>query len=50
MCAELSVSTACVPSDDSPSPPAPFEHRIVSVKQGEVTSSYSVCRHQLLGG
>ncbi|NXU00527.1 MYLK3 kinase, partial [Buphagus erythrorhynchus] len=36
--------------DDSPSPPAPFEHRIVSVKQGEVTSSYSVCRHQVLGG
>ncbi|KAI1235396.1 Myosin light chain kinase 3, partial [Lamprotornis superbus] len=28
--------------DDSPSPPAPFEHRIVSVKQGEVTPSYSV--------
>ncbi|XP_016156682.1 PREDICTED: myosin light chain kinase 3 [Ficedula albicollis] len=36
--------------DDSPSPPAPFEHRIVSVKAAEVTSSYSVCRHQLLGG
>ncbi|KAM7040193.1 myosin light chain kinase 3 isoform 3-T3 [Acridotheres tristis] len=36
--------------DDSPSPPAPFEHRIVSVKQGEVTPSYSVCRHQVLGG
>ncbi|NXR93625.1 MYLK3 kinase, partial [Hypocryptadius cinnamomeus] len=36
--------------DDSPSPPAPFEHRIVSVRQGEVTASYSVCRHQLLGG
>ncbi|KAL2300371.1 hypothetical protein Nmel_012344 [Mimus melanotis] len=30
--------------DDSPSPPAPFEHRIVSVKQGEVTPSYSVGR------
>ncbi|XP_062355814.1 myosin light chain kinase 3 [Cinclus cinclus] len=36
--------------DDSPSPPAPFEHRIVSVKQAEVTSSYSVCHHQVLGG
>ncbi|XP_056356585.1 myosin light chain kinase 3 isoform X2 [Oenanthe melanoleuca] len=36
--------------DDSPSPPAPFEHRIVSVRAAEVTSSYSVCRHQLLGG
>ncbi|XP_063266437.1 myosin light chain kinase 3 isoform X3 [Prinia subflava] len=36
--------------DDSPSPPAPFEHRIVSVKQAEVTASYSVCRHEVLGG
>ncbi|NXD39149.1 MYLK3 kinase, partial [Copsychus sechellarum] len=38
------------PADDSPSPPAPFEHRIVSVKTAELTSSYSVCRHQVLGG
>ncbi|XP_066051089.1 myosin light chain kinase 3 isoform X1 [Chamaea fasciata] len=36
--------------DDSPSPPAPFEHRIVSVRQAEVTTSYSVCRHEVLGG
>ncbi|XP_048172629.1 myosin light chain kinase 3 isoform X2 [Corvus hawaiiensis] len=36
--------------DDSPSPPAPFEHRIVSVKQAEVTACYSVCRHEVLGG
>ncbi|XP_050167304.1 myosin light chain kinase 3 isoform X3 [Myiozetetes cayanensis] len=36
--------------DDSPSPPAPFEHRIVSVKQTEVTACYSVCRHEVLGG
>ncbi|NXH38788.1 MYLK3 kinase, partial [Dicaeum eximium] len=41
---------ACLPADDSPSPPAPFEHRVVSVKQAEVTASYSVCRHQVLGG
>ncbi|NXP34383.1 MYLK3 kinase, partial [Leiothrix lutea] len=41
---------ACLPADDSPSPPAPFEHRIVSVRQAEVTNSYSVCRHQVLGG
>ncbi|NWI45238.1 MYLK3 kinase, partial [Picathartes gymnocephalus] len=34
----------------NPSPPAPFEHRVVSVKQAEVTASYSVCRHELLGG
>ncbi|XP_053934618.1 myosin light chain kinase 3 isoform X2 [Cuculus canorus] len=36
--------------DDSPSPPAPFEHRIVSVKQTEVTTCFSVCRHEVLGG
>ncbi|KAM6409068.1 myosin light chain kinase 3 isoform 2-T2 [Rhynochetos jubatus] len=36
--------------DDSPSPPAPFEHRMVSVKQTEVTTCYSVCRHEVLGG
>uniref|UniRef100_A0A8C2TRI7 Myosin light chain kinase 3 n=1 Tax=Coturnix japonica TaxID=93934 RepID=A0A8C2TRI7_COTJA len=36
--------------DDSPSPPAPFEHRIVSVKLTEVTACYSVCRHEVLGG
>ncbi|XP_027668973.2 myosin light chain kinase 3 isoform X3 [Falco biarmicus] len=36
--------------DDSPSPPAPFEHRIVSVKQTEVTTCYSVCHHEVLGG
>ncbi|NXR82133.1 MYLK3 kinase, partial [Pycnonotus jocosus] len=41
---------ACLPADDSPSPPAPFEHRIVSVRQAEVTTSYSVCRHEVLGG
>ncbi|NXY42675.1 MYLK3 kinase, partial [Ceuthmochares aereus] len=36
--------------DDSPSPPAPFEHRIVSVKQVEVSTCFSVCRHEVLGG
>ncbi|XP_010220900.1 PREDICTED: myosin light chain kinase 3 isoform X2 [Tinamus guttatus] len=36
--------------DDSPSPPAPFEHRTVSVKQTEVATCYSVCRHEVLGG
>ncbi|NXJ73157.1 MYLK3 kinase, partial [Trogon melanurus] len=34
----------------SPSPPAPFEHRIVSVKQTEVAACYSVCRDEVLGG
>ncbi|NWS28048.1 MYLK3 kinase, partial [Polioptila caerulea] len=41
---------ACLPADDSPSPPAPFEHRVVSVRQAEVTTSYSVCHHEVLGG
>ncbi|NWI15089.1 MYLK3 kinase, partial [Crypturellus soui] len=36
--------------DDSPSPPAPFEHRTVSVKKTEVATCYSVCRHEVLGG
>ncbi|XP_021263982.1 myosin light chain kinase 3 isoform X2 [Numida meleagris] len=36
--------------DDSPSPPAPFEHRVVSVKLTEVTTCYSVCHHEVLGG
>ncbi|NXG43296.1 MYLK3 kinase, partial [Psilopogon haemacephalus] len=36
--------------DDSPSPPAPFEHRIVNVKPTEVTMCYLVCRHEVLGG
>ncbi|NWR76933.1 MYLK3 kinase, partial [Centropus unirufus] len=36
--------------DDSPSPPAPFEHRIVSVRQTELSACYSVCRHEVLGG
>ncbi|XP_069724866.1 myosin light chain kinase 3 isoform X2 [Phaenicophaeus curvirostris] len=36
--------------DDSPSPPAPFEHRIVSVKQTEMSTCFSVCRHEVLGG
>ncbi|KAH0619613.1 hypothetical protein JD844_000382, partial [Phrynosoma platyrhinos] len=36
--------------DDSPPPPAPFEHRIVSIKQTDLTASYSVCHHEVLGG
>ncbi|NXI94231.1 MYLK3 kinase, partial [Psophia crepitans] len=48
-CKELPTQGEMV-IDDSPSPPAPFEHRIVSVKQTEVTTCYSVCRHEVLGG
>ncbi|XP_060109582.1 myosin light chain kinase 3 isoform X2 [Heteronotia binoei] len=36
--------------DDSPPPPAPFEHRIVSVKQAEVSAGYMICHHEVLGG
>ncbi|XP_078524381.1 myosin light chain kinase 3 isoform X2 [Lissotriton helveticus] len=36
--------------DDSPSPAAPFDHRIVSVKQAPLSTSYSVCQDHLLGG
>ncbi|XP_061449704.1 myosin light chain kinase 3 isoform X2 [Rhineura floridana] len=36
--------------DDSPPPPAPFEHRIVSIKQTELTTCYLVCHHEVLGG
>ncbi|XP_062817803.1 myosin light chain kinase 3 isoform X2 [Anolis carolinensis] len=36
--------------DDSPPPPAPFEHRIVSIKQTELTASYAICQHEVLGG
>uniref|UniRef100_A0A8D0HKJ0 Myosin light chain kinase 3 n=1 Tax=Sphenodon punctatus TaxID=8508 RepID=A0A8D0HKJ0_SPHPU len=54
----LSNACACIQSVlhyyyllyDSPPPPAPFEHRIVSVRQTELTAFYSVCQHEVLGG
>ncbi|KAM4614548.1 myosin light chain kinase 3 isoform 2-T2 [Discoglossus pictus] len=36
--------------DDCPPPPAPFSHRIVSIKQAILSSCYTVCQHELLGG
>ncbi|KAM5125349.1 myosin light chain kinase 3-like [Mantella aurantiaca] len=36
--------------DDCPPPPAPFNHRIVSIKQAILTSCYTVCQHEVLGG
>ncbi|XP_067905468.1 myosin light chain kinase 3 isoform X2 [Heterodontus francisci] len=36
--------------DDSPPPPAPFSHRIVTTKQILVTSSYTVHYNEVLGG
>uniref|UniRef100_A0A8C5MHL8 Myosin light chain kinase family member 4 n=1 Tax=Leptobrachium leishanense TaxID=445787 RepID=A0A8C5MHL8_9ANUR len=34
----------------SPSPPAPFDHRIVSAKHAQINSFYNVERTELLGG
>ncbi|XP_016066919.1 PREDICTED: myosin light chain kinase 3 [Miniopterus natalensis] len=36
--------------DDSPAPPAPFEHRVVSVKETATSAGYAVCQHEVLGG
>nr|XP_058136052.1 myosin light chain kinase 3 isoform X2 [Dasypus novemcinctus] len=36
--------------DDSPAPPAPFEHRVVSVKETSISAGYTVCPHEVLGG
>ncbi|XP_041594819.1 LOW QUALITY PROTEIN: myosin light chain kinase 3 [Vulpes lagopus] len=36
--------------DDSPAPPAPFEHRVVSVKETSTAAGYTVCQHDVLGG
>ncbi|KAG8562715.1 hypothetical protein GDO81_015783 [Engystomops pustulosus] len=44
--AEMELATA----DDCPPPPAPFNHRIVSIKQAILSSCYTVCQHEVLGG
>ncbi|XP_062923008.1 myosin light chain kinase 3 isoform X1 [Mobula hypostoma] len=36
--------------DDSPSPPAPFSHRIVTTRQIQVASIYTVHQEEVLGG
>ncbi|KAM9301988.1 myosin light chain kinase 3 [Gastrophryne carolinensis] len=36
--------------DDCPPPPAPFNHRIVSIKQAVLSSCYTVRQHEVLGG
>ncbi|KAM8946006.1 myosin light chain kinase 3 [Pelodytes ibericus] len=36
--------------DDCPPPPAPFNHRIVSIKQAILSSCYNVCQNEVLGG
>ncbi|XP_035297298.1 myosin light chain kinase 3 [Cricetulus griseus] len=36
--------------DDSAAPPAPFEHRVVSVKDTSISAGYTVSQHEVLGG
>ncbi|XP_062966986.1 myosin light chain kinase 3 isoform X1 [Cynocephalus volans] len=36
--------------DDSPAPPAPFDHRVVNVKETSISAGYTVCQHEVLGG
>uniref|UniRef100_A0A1D5QC07 Vacuolar protein sorting-associated protein 35 n=1 Tax=Macaca mulatta TaxID=9544 RepID=A0A1D5QC07_MACMU len=44
------VEAGSVVLDDSPAPPAPFEHRVVSVKETSISADYEVCQHEVLGG
>ncbi|KAM6281161.1 myosin light chain kinase family member 4 isoform 2-T2 [Porphyrio hochstetteri] len=37
-------------SNDSPTPPAPFDHRIVSAKRVGISSYYNVSKNEILGG
>ncbi|XP_051465836.1 myosin light chain kinase family member 4 isoform X2 [Apus apus] len=36
--------------DNSPTPPAPFDHRIVSAKRVEISNYYNVNENEILGG
>nr|XP_006012152.1 PREDICTED: myosin light chain kinase 3 [Latimeria chalumnae] len=47
---ETSKKQDLVIIDDSPSPPAPFEHRIVRAKLEAVTTLYEINQQELLGG
>lgn len=46
----LGAEAGSVVLDDSPAPPAPFEHRVVSVKESSSSAGYTVCQHEVLGG
>ncbi|XP_075851715.1 myosin light chain kinase 3 isoform X2 [Microcebus murinus] len=46
----LGAEAGRVVLDDSLAPPAPFEHRVVSVKETSMSAGYTVCQHQVLGG
>lgn len=39
-----------VSADDIPPPPAPFAHRIVSLKSGTVNSMFNINTKEMLGG
>ncbi|XP_028611334.1 myosin light chain kinase 3 isoform X2 [Grammomys surdaster] len=44
------AEAAIVVLDDSAAPPAPFEHRVVSVKDTLISTGYTVSQHEVLGG
>ncbi|XP_006170519.1 myosin light chain kinase 3 isoform X2 [Tupaia chinensis] len=46
----LGAEAGSVVLDDSPAPPAPFEHRVVNVKETSISAGYTVCQHEVLGG
>ncbi|XP_076988427.1 myosin light chain kinase 3 isoform X2 [Tamandua tetradactyla] len=46
----VGAQASSVVLDDSPAPPAPFEHRVVSVKENSISAGYTVCQHEVLGG
>lgn len=44
------LSVCFVFVDDSPTPPAPFDHRIVSARRVGINSYYNVNKNEILGG
>ncbi|XP_023370554.1 myosin light chain kinase 3 [Otolemur garnettii] len=46
----LGAEAGNVALDAGLAPPAPFEHRMVSVKESSVSAGYTVCWHEVLGG
>uniref|UniRef100_A0A8C5K1Z8 Myosin light chain kinase 3 n=1 Tax=Jaculus jaculus TaxID=51337 RepID=A0A8C5K1Z8_JACJA len=46
----LGAEACRVVLDDSTAPPAPFEHRVVSVKDTLISAGYTVSQHEVLGG
>ncbi|XP_060041608.1 myosin light chain kinase 3 isoform X2 [Erinaceus europaeus] len=46
----LGAEAGTIILDDTPALPAPFEHRMVSVKETLISAVYTVCQHEVLGG